>query len=280
MSNLKISAFADEASSSVKEQIQALNENGVEFIEPRGLDGTNVSDLTLDRAKEYAKMFADGGIKVYSVGSPIGKIGIDDDFDKEMEKFKRTVEIGNIMDAKCIRMFSFYNTDAKPEMFPRVVERLQKYVEASKGSGITLCHENERGIYGELAPQCLEIVKAVPEIKNIFDPANYILAGQDIAEAWKLLREHTIYFHVKDALPEGKIVPAGMGIGMFKELLTDFSKDGGGILTVEPHLTEFVGLDNLVRGDETEHMGKIAFASNREAFDFAVTSLKNIIKEI
>ncbi len=280
MNNLKISAFADEASSSVKEQIQALNENGVEYIEPRGLDGYNISDLTAAQAKEYAKMFKDGGIKVYSVGSPIGKIGIDDDFDKEMEKFKRTVEIGNIMDAKCIRMFSFYNTDAKPEMFPRVVERLQKYVEAAKGSGITLCHENERGIYGELAPQCLEIVKAVPEIKNIFDPANYILAGQDIAEAWKLLREHTIYFHVKDALPEGKIVPAGMGIGMFKELLTDFSKDGGGILTVEPHLAEFVGLDNLVRGDETKHMGKIAFASNREAFDFAVTSLKNIIKEI
>lgn len=280
MSNLKICAFADEADSSVDGQIKALNDNGVEYIEVRGVDGKNISDITAAEAKELYSRYTNGGIKVWSIGSPIGKINIDDDFDKEMERFKRTVETGVIMQAKCIRLFSFYGTGGKKEYADKVFERLSKYVDAAKGSGITLCHENEKGIYGELAPQCLEILKAIPEIKCVFDPANFIQASQDIPEAWEMLKNYVCYHHIKDATANGDVVPPGYGIAGMKKYLAEYSAMGGGVLTVEPHLTAFVGLDKLAKEDERNHMGRFSFGSSSEAFAFAISSLRDVIKDI
>ena len=44
--NYILSAFADEASASFPEQLEALREAGIDRIEIRGVDGTNVSALT------------------------------------------------------------------------------------------------------------------------------------------------------------------------------------------------------------------------------------------
>ena len=115
MSNLVLCAFADEASSEITEQVQALKDNGIGYIEVRGINGKNVSQLTEKEAKEFYSVYSDAGIKVWSIGSPIGKININDDFDKELEKFKRTVQTAEIMQASCIRTFSFYGTDRKTE---------------------------------------------------------------------------------------------------------------------------------------------------------------------
>lgn len=38
-------------------------------------------------------------------------------------------------------------------------------VQAAQGSGIDLCHENEKDIYGDTAKRCLEIHREVPELK-------------------------------------------------------------------------------------------------------------------
>ena len=90
MSNLVLCAFADEASSEITDQDQALKDNGIGYMEVRAINGKNVSQLTEKEAKEFYSVYSDAGIKVWSIGSPIGKININDDFDKELEKFKRT----------------------------------------------------------------------------------------------------------------------------------------------------------------------------------------------
>ncbi len=280
MSNLVLCAFADEASSEITEQVQALKDNGIGYIEVRGINGKNVSQLTEKEAKEFYSVYSDAGIKVWSIGSPIGKININDDFDKELEKFKRTVQTAEIMQASCIRIFSFYGTEGKKEYSDAVLERLSKYVDAAKGSNVVLCHENEKGIYGELAPQCLEILKALPQIKCVFDAANFIQASQDVKEAWDMLKGYVYYHHIKDALPNGDIVPAGYGVAGIKDYLKEYSAMGGGVLTIEPHLAGFVGIENLANDDERKHMGRFSFASCEEAFGFAADSLKKIISEI
>lgn len=280
MSKIKLAAFADEASSVFDEQIVMMKENGIGLLEMRGVDDINVSKLTLEQAKEAKKKLDDNGLAVWSIGSPIGKIKITDDFAPELDLFKHVLEIANITEAKCIRMFSFYGTDGKAEYRDEVFERLAKYAEAAKGSGIVLCHENEKGIYGDIPERCIEIHKAIPEIKSVFDPANFVQCGVNILDAWNKLEPYVYYGHIKDADADGNIVPPGMGIGMIREYLPKFTAKGCSVLTLEPHLAEFAGLSDLEEEGDKSKVGGMSFANNREAFDYATKSLKAIISEI
>ena len=51
---------------------------------------------------------------------------------------------------------------------------------------------------------------------------------------------------------------------------------GGTVFTMEPHLTEFVGLQGLEREGEESAVGEIKFNSNEEAFDYACTEFKKL----
>ena len=280
MADIRLCAFADEAADSLAGQIKALRENGIGFLELRTIDKKNVTKFTNEEVKDYKKQLDDAGIKVWSIGSPIGKVKITDDFNVDLDLCKRTLEIANMFDAKSIRMFSFYGTNGEAQYRDEVMERLSKYVEAARGSGITLCHENEKGIYGDNAARCLEIHQAVPELKSVFDPANFVQVGQDTLEAWAMLEPHVFYGHIKDSLADGNIVPPGKGIGHIPEYLPKFVAKGCDVLTLEPHLTVFSALKSLEEEGEESKVGLYEFASRREAFDFAFHALKDIIKEI
>lgn len=280
MSNIKLCAFADEAGDALSEQIKAMQENAIELLELRSIDNKNVTKFTNDEVKEYKKQLDDAGIKVWSIGSPIGKVQITDDFNIDLDLCKRTVEIADMFEAKSIRMFSFYGTNGSAEYKDTVMERLAMYVETTKGTDVTLCHENEKGIYGDVASRCLEIHQNVPELKCVFDPANYVQCGQDTLEAWDMLEPYVFYGHIKDSLADGNIVPPGKGIGHIAEYLPKFAAKGCKVLTLEPHLALFSSLKSLETPGEESKVGLYHFETKREAFDCAVNSLKNIIKEI
>ncbi len=86
-------------------QISVLNKLGIGYMEMRGVNGKNVSDYTPEEMKEIKKALDMGGIKVSSEGSPIGKIGVNDDFDAHMAKLKNTIEIAKILETKYIRWY-------------------------------------------------------------------------------------------------------------------------------------------------------------------------------
>lgn len=277
---LNIFAFADEAGGKISEQISALKRNSLQGVELRGTDYGNVSDLTPEQAREIAKRFADEGLRVWSLGSPLGKIGITAPFEPELEKLKRTIETAHIMNCENIRMFSFYiPREADPADFKgEVMERLAKMAEVARGSGVSLCHENEKGIYGENDTRCLEILQEIPEIKGIFDPANFVQSGVDTAAAWELLRDKILYLHIKDALADGRVVPAGKGIGNVGAIVSDFIAMGGSAVTIEPHLTVFSGLSALEREGERSQVGEVyTYPDSNSAFDAACDALKALI---
>ena len=175
-------------------------------------------------------------------------------------------------------MFSFYLPDgAQPyDCRNEVIDRLSLMAETAEGTGINLCHENEKGIYGDSAERCADILDAVPSLHCVFDPANFIQCGQDVPEAWKLLGARVYYLHIKDALPDGTVVPAGHGIGHLAEILRDFSANGGSSVTVEPHLQVFDGFAALERGLQTS-MPVGVYPTAGSAFDAACESLKKLI---
>ena len=279
MAKLILSAFSDEYADSLKEQCQALNGFGFGYMEMRGVNGKNVSTLTKEEVKEAKKTLDEYGIKVSSIGSPLGKIKLDGDISAHLETAKRVFETANELGAKNIRMFSFYLPDGKTreDCKGQVFDALSSLVKLSQEFGVTLCHENEALIYGESPDKCLEILEYFKgDLKCVLDMGNFVLDGYNPMDAYKLLGEYIEYFHIKDALYAGAIVPAGKGEAQIKEILDDYKTNGkkDTFITLEPHLQTFSGLNALV-GKTFENPYK--YNDQKAAFTDAVAKLKELL---
>ena len=280
MKNIIVSAFADEYSSDFDTQLKMLAENGIKYIEPRFLYGKNVADLTKEEANDAAKKLSAFGIGVSSIGSPLGKINLADDFSEHLERAKRVFNVANILGTKNIRMFSFYLREGKSpdECRGEVIEKLGKMIDLAEGFEVTLCHENEAKIYGESPERCLDILNEFRgKLKAVFDMGNFVLDGyRPYPDAYEMLKEHIEYFHIKDALYKGAIVPPGLGEASIEEILAAHSEKSSKnfFITLEPHLETFDGLNALV-GKTFENPYK--FASKEEAFLTAIKKLKELL---
>ena len=274
---MKLCAFADEASSALSGQIAALKRNGITQLEIRGVNGKNIKDLSAEEVKEVKAALDEAGISVWSVGSPIGKISLADDFEAHIEDFKRILEAADILGARRIRMFSFFPVAGMTEdtIQAAVYERISALLSLTP-KYITLCHENEKEIFGENTENCLWLHRTFPRLRAVFDPANFVQCGVDTAKAWEALKEYVDYLHIKDAVADGTVVPAGMGIGNVPAIVGDYLARGGEVMTLEPHLFDFTGLSALENGKSVK-LGISAYKDNDEAFDAAVTALHSVI---
>lgn len=283
MNNFTVSAFADESSPNVDKQIEVLKENGISHIEVRGLDGKNVSDCSLEEIQEYKETFDKHGIKVSSIGSPIGKININDPFEEHLDLFKHVLEIATVFEAPFVRMFSFFmekeEIDSSRE---KVMERWGKFLEVAKNHPeITLLHENEKGIYGDSPERCLDLVESLQskQVKLAFDPANFVQCDVEVyPKAYELLKDHIGYVHIKDAnFEDHEVTPAGYGDGEVAKVLHELVKSGfKGFVSLEPHLTMFEGFQELEKENETNLSES---DDNIRLFNVATEALKRILVE-
>ena len=279
MANLILSAFSDEYVDSLVEQCKALNSFGITYMEMRGVNGKNVSTLTKEEVLEAKRMLLDYGIKVSSIGSPLGKIKLDGDVEGHLETAKRVFDTANELGTNYIRMFSFYLPEGKTreECKGQVCDELEKLIMLSQKFGVTLCHENEALIYGESPEKCLELLEYFDgKLKCVFDMGNFVLDGYNPMDAYKLLEKYVEYFHIKDALYAGAIVPAGKGEAQIKEILDLYKATGkkDTFITLEPHLQTFSGLNALV-GKTFENPYK--YENQQVAFTDAVEKLKELL---
>lgn len=277
----KISGFSDEISSDINMQFEALGRLNIKYFEPRGVNGKNISALDDEEVTALKKKMDEYGIKVSSIGSPVGKIKLSGDFDKHFEMFKRTVKTAKMLDCKYIRIFSFYHDGAEWSESERtmVLERLKKFIAYAIEENVILLHENEKDIYGDVASRCLDIMKELycDNFKAVFDPANFIQSGQDTKEAYEVLKDFIAYMHIKDALKaDGKVVPAGYGDGNLKFILDSLFAEGyDGFLSLEPHLGSFVGLADLELDDKMMNLEE----SGEGKFILAYDALSQILQE-
>ena len=265
-----ISGFADEIDSSLEKQLQVLNNLGIHYMEIRGVNGKNILDHSLDEVREIKKQLDAAGVKVSSVGSPIGKIQITDDFQPHFEKFKHCVEISKILEAPYIRMFSFFIPEGKnpADYKDEVYRRLKAFVDYAKEQDVVLLHENEKEIYGDVASRCLEIMEAFycRHFQAVFDFANFVQCDQDTLEAYGMMKPYVTYIHIKDAkFGTGEVVPSGMGDGNVGKILGMLNQAGyTGFLSLEPHLADFTGFSALEQGhsaEKKEWTGEMAFTT-------------------
>ncbi len=270
MQKITLSAFSDEAGKTLKDQIKALIENNICYTEIRSVDGVGVADFSLANAKEYVKELNDNGISVWSVGSPLGKEDINIDFNKYLDKVKHVFELANVLKTDKIRAFSFFKAYNEKNI---VFDYMNKMAELSKQYGVTLYHENEKDVYGDVLARVLEIMDNVKGWKWVYDPANFIQVGEKAEDTISALFTKTDYFHIKDVIAETEeLVPAGYGDGKIAKIISLVNDEK--VFTLEPHLTIF---DSYVHIDNFELKTKFKFSSPREAFDKAVSSLKELL---
>ena len=281
MAKFELSAFTDEYSPEIDKQIEGMLKNGIHYTELRGVDGKNVSEIDVAKAKEVKAKLEANGLEVWSIGSPLGKIKLTDDIEKHLELTKHCAELANIFGTPRMRVFSFYvpnTTDIAPYR-TQVMDWMGRMLEVAKAEGAILCHENEKGIYGEKIEGCVDIQKTFGgEYKCIFDPANFLQADvKPYPDAFNALGDSIYYMHIKDCDAAKTIVPAGKGLGGIPEILRELNnREGQMVLTLEPHLTIFKGLAGLEAEGETSAIGN-AFRTAEEAFGVATDSLKSII---
>ncbi len=266
--NYKITGFSDEASSDIVTQFETISRLGVEFFEPRVVNGKNISSLTEEETAELKAIMENYGITASSIGSPIGKIKTGDDFEAHFELFKNTVRVAKAIGARYIRMFSFFlpegeDYDTYTEF---VVEKLTRMVKYAEQEGVILLHENEKGIYGNIARRCKVLFERIvsPNFRAVFDFSNFIECDQETMEAYEMLKPYIEYIHIKDNTKGVGVLPAGKGEGKIEEILRDLYKNGyDGYLSLEPHLTKYEipnDSSELVMSFETDAQKRYAIA--------------------
>ena len=241
----RISAFADEVVDDFLGQVKYLARENVRHIEPRFLGGKNIMDLGSDELAEAKQMMSDYGLSASAIGSPIGKVKVDEPFGPHLDKFKHSVELAEFFGAPFIRMFSYYPPEGGriEDHRSEVMDRMAAKVDALGDSDVVMVHENEADIFGHTAENCVEMVEQVgsEKLRLVYDPANFVW-GEKIVNAtevcWPVMKPYVVHIHIKDwklGADTGSV--PGEGDGQVKELLAELASiKYEGCLTMEPHL--------------------------------------------
>ena len=269
---IRLCAFADEADECLDGQIAALKRNGIRYLELRSVGGVNVKDITIEQAKVYQESLKVNGIKVWAIGSPIGKVDVNCDFQAYEKTVRHIFSLANIFETKRVRVFSFFNAYDKSE---KVYRRLNRLTEIAGEYGLILCHENEKEVYGDTLQRVLDIKNCVPNMAFVYDPANYLQVGEKAENCLQTAHAFSEYYHIKDvAVATDELVPAGEGDGGIDELIAKI--DGEKVLSLEPHLKVFAGYAAI---DNTQMKNRYSFESGNDAFDVAANALKELLKK-
>ena len=260
-----LTGFADEISPELEEQLETLGEESIGYMELRSVWNTNVLDLSDDEMDRVKSAAAQRGIGISSIGSPIGKVPVTEPFGPHLERFRRALHAADVMETPYIRVFSFFIPEGHEPGHYReeVLDRMGIMAGEAEDSGVTLLHENEKEIYGDVPSRCVDILDGVgsPALRAAWDAANFVQCGvSPYDEGYASLRPYVEYVHVKDALyGSDTVVPAGEGDGQLPETLSALRASGfDGFFSLEPHLAS-AGKYSGFSGPELFRKAAVAF---------------------
>lgn len=245
---IRFSAFSDEVTEDFNGQAEFLVSQNIRNIEIRFVNSKNILDLDQEELAEAKLILNDHGIAVSAIASPIGKVKIDEPFEKHLSRFKHAIEIDDYLHAPFIRIFSYYPPDGKSIEAYReeVLSRMAAKAELVKGSTVVLVHENEAHIYGHSAGNCVDLVTTInsEHLKLAYDPANFVWGERivnSMESCWPEMKPHVVHVHIKDWKLGSSAIGSipGHGDGQVKALIQELADmNYTGYLTMEPHLRQ------------------------------------------
>lgn len=266
-----LTAFADEVSPNLDEQLSALTAHGVSGIDVRSVEGVNVLDLTLADFERIRDQAAERGIHVSCVGSPVNKVPYDImGQGRELDRLRKACYAAARLNTKKIRLFTpEVPEDEHEARTGDVIKWMKEQKKIAQEHGLVLLHENDARFWGAYPQNAKRLFEELGDdsFKAAFDFANTVLIGFRPMDDWfPWLLPHLDTIHIKDAVAaEGKVVPAGEGDGQIQETLAYLIGEGwNGPLTLEPHL---------------KAAGPLGGFSGEQLFATAVAALKKTLAE-
>jgi sugar phosphate isomerase/epimerase len=266
-----ITAFADEISPDLNEQVETLARLGVGGLDLRSVGGTNVLDLSLDQLEKILDRVQEAGIKISCIGSPVNKVKYDVMTQaREFDRLKRACYVAQRMNTQRVRLFTPEVPEGREEeLAPKVIDWMREQRRLAMDQGVILIHENDArfwGAYPENAKRMFgELGNA--NFRAVYDFANDVLLGYRPKDWFPWLLPYLDTIHIKDAKAETReIVPAGQGDSDMEETLQYLEKEGwSGNLTLEPHLSA---------------AGPMGGFSGAQLFEVAVNALRDVLSRV
>ncbi|MET4780764.1 TIM barrel protein [Glaciihabitans sp. UYNi722] len=269
--NWALSGFGDEIDADPAVQVAVLQALGANHIEVRSAWGTNIVDLGAEQLDALATLFSEREMGVSAIASPIGKVDVALPVQHEVDRLGSAIRAAHRLDARYIRIFSFYSEQAFSAegvavvgIRDEVMVRMRALADLAESENVILLHENEKDIYGDTPERVLDVIESVgsQNLRVAWDNANFVQVGvKPFTEGYALLRPHFEYLQVKDALSgSNAVTPAGEGDGELLETLTALRDDGyTGFASLEPHLADVNALGGF-SGPEAFGRAARAFA--------------------
>ena len=257
-----LSGFADEAANqkTALEQFVAFAALGLQYYSIRFVDAgngiKNVMKLTLPEIQKVRQLQNEYGLNVSSIGSPIGKVKLEDVEDGTKNVYvpfkkylagdvQKACELAHAFETKLIRGFSFYHPKGSDprQHLSQAVDQLGQIAEAFHRSDLTFGLEVEANLVGSNGHILAEIYQQVnhPAMVLIFDAANVLVQGYSPAELFEqyvAMKPGLGWIHIKDyrnppTTTKGghvnedtlaNFVPADQGDSAHEAILRDFSR--------------------------------------------------------
>ncbi len=254
MAEFILSGFGDEIADALDTQLAVMGRLGIRHIELRGIDGRNIASFLPEEAPALLTRLKARGFQASALGTPLGKIGIDEPFDAHLDTMRRMLDVAEALHCPYIRIFSFFlpKGDDPAQHRSEVMRRLEAFAKAAQGRKVRLVHENEKHIYGDIPERCLDLLAETGgAIGLTYDPSNFVQCDIDNKQAFMMLKDRVEYMHIKDSVYsehrggrdhgfEGVSDahrPVGEGDGNVLWILSELSRmDYRGFLSIEPHL--------------------------------------------
>jgi len=268
---LVLSAFADEISPHLDQQVATLARLNVPGLDLRSVAGNNVLNLSDAQLDEVSEACAKQGLHIQAIGSPVNKVPMTgSNQPQELAKLERAIHAARRTGTNLIRIFT-------PEVDPKDFENawivmeawMAEQIQLAEDHGMVLLHENDAKFFGAYPDNARRLFErfAGPSFLAAFDFANTVLIGYRAMDDWfPWLLPHLHTLHIKDAIEsEKRVVPAGEGDGQMVETLRWLIEHGwSGPLTIEPHLAS---------------AGKFGGFSGEQLFEEATNALRKVMEQ-
>lgn len=264
MSDVVLTGFCDETSEdkNLERQFAVAAALGLEWISLRffNLGGGVKNILAADQSDldQIRGLLDKYGLRVSSIGSPIGKIKLHDVQDGTTNQFRpfeayldqeveRICAIAEFLQAPLVRGFSFYHPrgTAAQHHVAEAAPRLRAIAQRCRAKGLIFGLEVEANLIGQTGELVHELVTqaGVPNLVSIFDGANLVVQGHTASAVWKqylAMRGSLGWVHVKDYQAEAQVgatgghvdeeslsafVPVGLGDAAYQQVLPDLKRE-------------------------------------------------------
>jgi sugar phosphate isomerase/epimerase len=224
MSNSQIilSGFGDEAANdrTMDQQFSAMSAIGLRYMSIRFIDAGNgiKNVMTLDESEiaTVKQKLDEYGLKIATLGSPIGKTKLCDVDDGTTTPFKpfesyikedvvRACELAEAFETKLLRGFSFYHPKGSnlEDHYAQAVDQVGQIADVCKSRGLVFGLEVEANLIGQNGTVLARMHENIgnDSLVTIFDGANIVMQGytaDQVYDQYVEMKPGLGWIHIKD----------------------------------------------------------------------------------